>query len=332
MPHCRESVWPWKWHLLRSRGFLRKMRGGSQAILAEASDGLVYVVKFPNNLQGPNVLLNECVGNQLYRVCGLPCSDWKAFDVSDQFIEENPGCWIFNNQKPVQPVSGLAFGSRFIGGAGVRLWEILPGSWFQRVQNPHNFWRAWLIDACLGHADNRQVVFQEWKVGSLKPCFIDHGFLFGGADGTHRPKAARSRYLDPRVYGNAPVPQLSKYAKTIHEVFPEILRSLVQDVPAQWKTTSAIASFERYVERTYPNLDYVKAFLMRFCKPTVTFLTRKRLNLVRFLHRHLPGFRFGCPLLNCEKRRRVFRLAIQIQPEEPSRRPHASSMDRHLAQ
>ncbi|MGA9585804.1 MAG: hypothetical protein WBQ95_10785 [Terracidiphilus sp.] len=169
--------------------------------------------------------------------------------VSDQFIEENPGCWIFNNQKPVQPVSGLAFGSRVIGGAGVRLWEILPGSWFQRVQNPHNFWRAWLIDACLGHADNRQVVFQEWKVGSLKPCFIDHGFLFGGADGTHRPKAARSRYLDPRVYGNAPVPQLSKYAKTIHEVFPEILRSLVQDVPAQWKTTSAIASFERYVER-----------------------------------------------------------------------------------
>jgi hypothetical protein len=229
--------------------FFRKMRGGSQAILAEASDGLVYVVKFQNNLQGPNVLLNESIGLQLYKACGLPSSDWKPLVVSDQFIDRNPASWMFQNEEPVRPESGLAFGSRFIGGTGVQLWEILPGSWFQRIQKPSDFWRAWLIDACLGHADNRQVVFQEWNDGSLKPCFIDHGFLFGGPCGAQRPKAAHSRYLDPRLYSKAPAGQLSKYARTIRELFPDILRSLVQVIPLQWKTPSAMDSFEWFVGR-----------------------------------------------------------------------------------
>jgi len=46
--------------------FIRKVRGGSQAILAKASDGRMYVVKFRNNHQGPNQLFNECMGTELY--------------------------------------------------------------------------------------------------------------------------------------------------------------------------------------------------------------------------------------------------------------------------
>lgn len=229
--------------------FFRKMRGGSQAILAEASDGLVYVVKFQNNLQGPNVLLNESIGIQLYKACGLPSSDWKPLAISDQFIDQNTACWMLRNGQPIRPESGLAFGSRFIGGTGVRLWEILPGSWFQRIQKPNDFWRAWLIDACLGHADNRQVVFQEWNEGSLKPYFIDHGHLFGGPEGTQRPRAAHSRYLDPRLYGKAPIGHLSNYAKTIQELLPDILWSLIQEIPPQWKTPSAVESFACFVGR-----------------------------------------------------------------------------------
>lgn len=48
--------------------YVRPLRGGSQPFLAGASDGQLYVVKFNGNPQGPNVLLNECVGNELYRL------------------------------------------------------------------------------------------------------------------------------------------------------------------------------------------------------------------------------------------------------------------------
>ena len=41
---------------------IQKLRGGSQPILAEASDGRLYVVKFANNPQGANLLFNESMG------------------------------------------------------------------------------------------------------------------------------------------------------------------------------------------------------------------------------------------------------------------------------
>ncbi len=52
--------------------YVRNLRGGSQPILARASDGFLYVVKFANNLQGPNLLFNESAGSELYLACGLP--------------------------------------------------------------------------------------------------------------------------------------------------------------------------------------------------------------------------------------------------------------------
>ena len=52
--------------------FIRKMRGGSQPILVEASDRNLYVVKSQDNLQGRNVLFNEVVGSEMFRQVGLP--------------------------------------------------------------------------------------------------------------------------------------------------------------------------------------------------------------------------------------------------------------------
>jgi len=55
----------------------------------------------------------------------------------------------------------MCFGSRYLGGEGMRLLEILPGNSFKRVQNHQSFWQAWMIDICAGHVDNRQAIFLE---------------------------------------------------------------------------------------------------------------------------------------------------------------------------
>ena len=155
--------------------FIRKFRGGSQPILVEASDGLLYVVKFFNNEQGPNLLFNESMGTELYRLSGLPVPSWRPLIVTSSFIERNPACWIETPEGTFRPDPGLCFGSQYLGGKDVQLFEILPGNFHKRVRNPDNFWLAWLLDVCGSHADNRQAIFRQRLDGSLDAIFIDHG-------------------------------------------------------------------------------------------------------------------------------------------------------------
>src|SRR5580698_1050275 len=108
-------------------GDARSLRGGSQPILAHATDGLVYVVKFANNLQGPNLLFNESAGYELYRACGLPVPDWTPLWVTDSFLDGNRDCWMQTPEGRLRPSSGLCFGSLFLGQKGDRLFEIVPG-------------------------------------------------------------------------------------------------------------------------------------------------------------------------------------------------------------
>ena len=46
-----------------ARRLIRKMRGGAQAHLLEASDGHSYVVKFHNNPQHRRILVNEWIAS-----------------------------------------------------------------------------------------------------------------------------------------------------------------------------------------------------------------------------------------------------------------------------
>src|ERR1017187_7147776 len=122
--------------------FFRKLRGGSQPILAQASDGLLYVVKFTNNLQGANLPFNESIGTELYRACGLSVPSWMPLLVTDSFLDQNPDCWMQTQEGRLRPDSGLCFGSRFLGGNGVKIFEVLSGSSFKRVINHMSFWLA----------------------------------------------------------------------------------------------------------------------------------------------------------------------------------------------
>ena len=51
---------------------LRKLRGGSQSHLLQASDGAWYVTKFQNNPQHVRVLANEMLATRLGLALGLP--------------------------------------------------------------------------------------------------------------------------------------------------------------------------------------------------------------------------------------------------------------------
>jgi hypothetical protein len=225
--------------------FIRNLRGGSQPILAQASDGLLYAVKFTNNLQGPNVPFNESMGSELYRAAGLRTPLWEVLQVSEAFLDKYQDCWIQTPEGRLRPRAGLCFGSRFLGEQGVRLFEILPGGSFNRIRNRDSFWLAWLIDVCAAHADNRQALFVEDAKGGLEAFFIDHGHLFGSAGGGQHAHFIASRYLDPRIYNSVSSSYMLNLLRLTASLDMDQLSRRAQSVPADWKTQSAVAGFER---------------------------------------------------------------------------------------
>jgi hypothetical protein len=229
--------------------YVRNLRGGSQPILAWASDGLPYVVKFANNPQGPNLLFNESAGSELYRACGLPAPEWTPLWVSDSFLDRNPDCWMQTEEERLRPASGLCFGSRFLGGNGKRILEILPSSMFKRVRNQVSFWLAWLIDVCAEHVDNRQAIFVEDAEGWLEGHFVDHGHLFGGPNSDLKRHFSASRYLDQRIYGQVSFDTLLDFGDVLRALDADRLRQRIEAIPAEWSHASAREGFERCLQR-----------------------------------------------------------------------------------
>jgi hypothetical protein len=228
---------------------VRNLRGGSQPILAQASDGYEYVVKFANNLQGPNLPFNESAGSELYRACGLPVPEWRPLNVSEGFIDKNPDCWIQTTEGRLRPASGLCFGSRYLGESGKRVFEILPSSNFKYVRNQSDFWLAWLIDICAEHGDNRQALFTEGETGELEASFIDHGHLFGGPKAELKKNFHTSRYLDPRIYSKVSSITLLKFRNIVQALDTDRLWQRIEAIPTEWKQKSALNHFELCLQR-----------------------------------------------------------------------------------
>jgi len=223
--------------------FIRKMHGGSQPILVEASDGVLYVLKFINSSQGSNLLFNESMGTELYKSCKLPVPPWKPVLLTSRFIARNPGCWAETENGARQPEAKLCFGSQFLGQSGHKSLEILPRTSHQRIENLADFWLAWLLDICFEHADNRQAVFTEAGGKNLLAWFIDMGNMFRGEAGDRRVNFCIPRYFDSRIYTDIKSKDDFGFWDTIHRLDGEALWQRVRLLPADWISATGLGAF-----------------------------------------------------------------------------------------
>jgi hypothetical protein len=228
---------------------VRKLRGGSQPFLIKASDGLLYVVKFHDNPQGPNLLFNEAVGTELFREAGLRVPEWRVVRVSEDFIQAHSECWLQTSLGAVRPSAGECFGSSFLGLIGEAVFEILAGGHFSRLRDRGHFWTAWILDVFCDHTDNRQVVFVEGAARWLEAYFIDHGHMFGGAYGTKSSHFRASQYLDPRIYTQATAELASELEERIHSIDLRAVAETVFDLPNRWASATAMTRFQSFVQR-----------------------------------------------------------------------------------
>ena len=229
--------------------YIRKLRGGSQPILARASDGQLYVVKFTNIFERPNLPFNESMGAELYRLFNLCVPSWRPLLVTSSFLDHNPDCWNETAEGKLRPDEGLCFASRFLGGDGIRLLELLPGAYLNRVRNSIDFWAAWLIDVCADHASHRVAIFTEERSRSLHAHFVSHCHMFGGLDGNLKTEPSKTRYLDERIYPDIGPEGLNRLVRRLHRLDVDGLWRESRTLPVEWLTDSALCAFQCTLNR-----------------------------------------------------------------------------------
>src|SRR5579872_1074541 len=249
---------------LTARRHIRKMRGGAQAHLLEASDGQFYIVKFQNNPQHRRILVNELVTSVFLKYLQISSADAAVIDVSEDFLRENPEVTmeLGASRKPVTP--GRQFGSMYPGDpARMAVYDFVPDTLLHRVRNLPDFLGALVFDKWVSNADGRQAVFfrarvRDWVPGAaeVRPptmgfiaLMIDQGFAFNGPEWTFTDSPVQGLYSRKLVYND--VQSIEQFEPWIERVlhFPEeVVDQASKQVPPEW-IAGEDEEFERMLEQ-----------------------------------------------------------------------------------
>lgn len=246
-----------------ARRFLRKMRGGAQAHLFEASDGHCYVVKFLNNPQHRRILTNEWISAIFLDYLGISTPAVAMIRISEEFLAANPGAHIQLGERRRTPAAGWHFGSRYPGDpARVAVYDFLPDVLLEKVENLAEFRGVLAFDKWVSNADSRQAVFFHARLRSRLAAsgphpgqlgfvaqMVDNGYVFGGPDWRLTESALQGLYFRPLVYrlvrGWA---DFEPWLERIRHFPEEVVDQAVKQLPPAWLEEDR-DEFERLLER-----------------------------------------------------------------------------------
>ncbi|MDQ2948311.1 MAG: hypothetical protein M3Y27_20640 [Acidobacteriota bacterium] len=226
---------------------VRRLRGGSQAFLVRASDGVSYVAKFSGNPQGNRTLINECMANHLLSLLSVATPDLVILRLDDRC--EGREELYFSMDRRVPITSGLHLGSKCpVAPDTVAIFDFLPRTLVSRVTNLDDVGVVFAFDQWIAHDDKRQFIFArqpnpkespakepKQKNGSgFKAWAIDNGKCFGG-DWAFRVK---------KVYAYNPIFDIHSYqdlensasrgAQLIQLLPASELEAAYRNIPRDW--------------------------------------------------------------------------------------------------
>lgn len=228
---------------------LRRLRGGAQSFLMEASDGHHYVVKFTDNPQHRRVLVNEWVASVLLVHLQIPCPETRVISIGEDLLQQFPevSIQLGNSTRAVTP--GWHFGSRFPGDPATQaVFDILPDALLRKVVNLQDFLGVLAFDKWTGNSDSRQAIFFRARLAEWHPRpvsnplavgfvaqMIDHGYLFDGPNWEFRDSALSGLFFRPAVYESVQgVADFSPWMERIAHFPEEVLDRALREIPPAW--------------------------------------------------------------------------------------------------
>jgi hypothetical protein len=229
-----------------ARRLIRKMRGGAQAHLMEASDGHSYVVKFHNNPQHRRILVNEWIASAFLHYLGIAAPEVAMVEITKEFLADDPNTYIQLGRERRAVLPGWHFGSRFPGDPGrTVVYDFLPDTLLDKVENLSDFRAVLAFDKWMGNADSRQAIFFRARV--LEPLasesqrlgfvaqMVDNGYVFEGPNWRLGESAIQGLYFRPLVYRT--VRGLAEFEPWLGRIrsFPEeVVDQAVKRIPPAW--------------------------------------------------------------------------------------------------
>jgi hypothetical protein len=244
---------------------LKRMRGGAQSHLMRASDGHYYVVKFQNNPQHLRVLANELLATRLGELLGLPVPQVEVVEVGPWLIEHTPELTIELAHRAVSCAPGLQCGSRYVvsPSEGV-VFDFLPESLLERVQNLDAFAGALVLDKWTCNADGRQAAF--WKKSRARKfavALIDQGYCFNAGEWSFPDSPLRGVYGRNDVYrGVTGWTSFEPWLTRLQELDALKAWQLAETVPPAWYGETC--AMERLVEQLLKRRNLVPQLILDF--------------------------------------------------------------------
>jgi len=234
-----------------ARRLIRKMRGGAQAHLMEASDGHAYVVKFHNNPQHRRILVNEWIASTFLHYLGIAAPEVAMVHLTESYLAGDPDTYIQLGRERRAVAPGWHFGSRFPGDP-VRtvVYDFLPDTLLDTVENLSDFRAVLAFDKWMGNADSRQAIFFRARVqepfaserssdttGRLGfvAQMVDNGYVFERPHWRFGDSAIQGLYFRPLVYRT--VRGLAEFEPWLDRIrnFPEeVVDQAVKRIPPAW--------------------------------------------------------------------------------------------------
>ncbi len=231
-----------------ARRLVRKMRGGAQAHLLEASDGNTYVVKFSNNPQHRRILVNEWIAGVFLRHLGLSSPEPAMVRLTEDFVGSNPEVYLQLGRERRAPEVGWHFGSRFPGDPfRTAVYDFLPDALLDKVENVSEFAGVLAFDKWAANADSRQAIFFRARISASRPSqpepgrlgfvaqMVDNGYVFDGPHWRLSDSPVQGLYFRPLVY--AQVRGWADFEPWLDRIrhFPdEIVDQAVKQIPPSW--------------------------------------------------------------------------------------------------
>jgi hypothetical protein len=221
---------------------VRCLRGSSNPLLVNASDGHRYVVKTAERSIRPECLFSEAMGYELFRIYNLPVPEWRVLRISQVQRRREGG---LDEIDPGSSVT-LCFGSRFLPDLD-ETYQIIPMSTFGSISNRQSFWTAWLLDCCARHSEFRKTVFCGNPFATTKAFFINHDQMFGSEGNSDC--IAQASYSDPRIYCQQERLTVPALRRTADAQMVNQLWRFATSLPADWRTGNAESNFGDCLER-----------------------------------------------------------------------------------
>ncbi len=226
-----------------ARRLIRKMRGGAQAHLIEASDGNFYVVKFLNNPQHRRILVNEWIAATFLGYLGLSTPPVAMVRITPEFLETNSDTYVQLGSRKIPPEPGWHFGSRFPGDTlRLAVYDFLPDTLLEKIDNLNEFLGVLAFDKWIGNADARQAIFFRARVKSGERSqlgfvaqMIDNGFVFEGPNWRLSDSPLQGIYFRPLVYRAArSLADFEPWLERIRHFPEEVVDQAWKQLPQAW--------------------------------------------------------------------------------------------------